>query len=103
MDKSPWIEYLLENHKNEIPRKELSQIITWLHELMYKEDYATINFLVKNILDKNSSPDAIVLILRGTYVIKNQLTGWDELLKQAHVWLSDKNLNSQSILIGLDK
>lgn len=103
MDKSPWIEYLLDNHKNEIPRKELVEMITWLHDLMRKEDYNTINFLVKNVLDKDSSVEAIIFILRGTFVVKHQLVGWQELLKQAHAWISNKGLNSNDILKGLDQ
>ena len=96
-----WIHFVESSNDKPFPRKKIKEIITGIHNLIRSESFDMIDSVLSSSLNKNSSTDAFVTILRASYSSRDRLAYWIPILKKSKQWLKDQNKDYKQVLCGL--
>ena len=96
-----WYMYLKENHDRKLEQNKMAEIIEGIHILIGQDRISFINSILSETLNESSSPESMVTLLRSSFPIRNRLSEWKNLYRKSREWLSKKNFDPDSILVGL--
>lgn len=80
---------------------EISEILSGLDAMMWKEEFSQINDILVNSLSRNTSPMMTVTLLRKCFVIRTELADYQRLVTEAIPRMDSLCDEGSAVLDGL--